>query len=78
VLVALLEWVKNNTTNRAVCNTVKVAIQNVLDETLNIQDKMPEEPFSAWDMDVNFDQTTLSHFDLLNTFDWLCPDNATD
>lgn len=77
LLVGFLDWVGPTAPNGDLCSSTKNVIKHVLDVALN-----PAADASGllggageWDVDFSVDLNDFFNFQLLDTFDWLRPDD---
>ncbi|KAM0571309.1 hypothetical protein ACHAP9_003410 [Verticillium nonalfalfae] len=72
LLVGFLEWVGDEAPNGNLCAHCRALVQHVLDQTLN----PPPEGAPGLEMaDFDFSTQADFNFELLDTFDWLRPEN---
>ncbi|KAM0323849.1 hypothetical protein ACHAQA_008427 [Verticillium albo-atrum] len=72
LLVGFLDWVGDEAPNGDLCAHCKTVVQHVLDQTLNPPPEgAPGLEMADWDFSTQMD----FNFELLDTFDWLRPEN---
>lgn len=83
LLIGFLDWVNPTAPNSDLCASTKVVVQHVLDHTLNGPPPDLSNGDAQHGIDFNFnldlaaDMGSLFNFDLLDTFDWLRPENMS-
>lgn len=76
LLVGFLDWVGPTAPNGDLCSSTKNVIRHVLDVALNPKADATDLLGGAgeWDVDFSVDLNDFFNFELLDTFDWLRPE----